>query len=197
LVAVCCAAPEFAYTASGVNTDPAIDNPGLDITRYAMPPPDINARPVTQARQAVAQRQAAPVDSANPLWGIPLSTLTATRDRPLFTPSRRPPAPVVASAPVVVAPPPPPPALERVNLDLVGTIASETESIAVFTDQGTHDALRLRTGEGHDGWILQSVARGVAILQKGIHSETLQFPKPSTPTGPSTALSVPKAFFQH
>jgi len=197
LVAVCCAAPEFAYTASGMNTDPAIDNPGLDITRHAMPPPDINARPVTQARQAVAQRQAAPVDSANPLWGIPLSTLTATRDRPLFTPSRRPPAPVVASAPVVVAPPPPPPALERVNLDLVGTIASETESIAVFTDQGTHDVLRLRTGEGHDGWILQSVARGVAILQKGVQSETLQFPKPTAPTGPSTALNVPKAFFQH
>jgi hypothetical protein len=196
LVALCCAAPEFAYTASDLNTDLAIDNPELDITRHAMPPLDVTARPMTRAPQAAAQQQAAPVDSANPLWDISLSTLTATRDRPLFTPSRRPPAPAVADAPVVAAPPPPPPPPERPSLDLVGTIASETEGIAVFTVQGTHDAIRLRTGEGHDGWILQSVARGAAILQKGSHSASLQLPKPSAPTGPATALNMPKELFQ-
>ena len=47
--------------------------------------------------------------SGNPLWAIPLSALTATRERPLFLPSRRAPAPAVAGTPVVVAPPPPPP----------------------------------------------------------------------------------------
>src|SRR4051794_9583272 len=32
--------------------------------------------------------------SGNPLWAIPLKSLSFTRERPLFTPSRRPPAPV-------------------------------------------------------------------------------------------------------
>src|SRR5215212_880442 len=45
----------------------------------------------------------------NPLWGIPLKSLSLTRERPLFTPSRRPPAPAVANveaARPVVAPAP-------------------------------------------------------------------------------------------
>src|SRR5262245_13797637 len=38
----------------------------------------------------------------NPLWAIPMSSLPVTRERPLFLPSRRPPAaPAVAGPPVV------------------------------------------------------------------------------------------------
>src|SRR5881396_2769728 len=63
--------------------------------------------------------------SGNPLWAIPLSALTATRERPLFLPSRRAPAPAVANTPVVAAPPPPSPAQpEQPPLTLVGAIAS-------------------------------------------------------------------------
>ena len=80
LIALCLSAPAFAYTASGVDdaTNPGIDNPGLDVTRHAMPPPDVTAKPAET-----------PTVAANPLWAIPLSALTATRTRPLFTPSRR------------------------------------------------------------------------------------------------------------
>ena len=54
--------------------------------------------------------------AANPLWAIPLDSLTATRERPLFSVSRRPPpAPVAAAAPIVEAPPPPPPPSEPRN----------------------------------------------------------------------------------
>lgn len=195
LMALCCVVPAFAYTISGVSdkTDPAMDNLGLDISRHAMPPPDVTARPATPAPQAAARR-GAPSDSANPLWAIPLSRLTATRNRPLFTPSRRPPAPAVANAPVVAPqPPPPPPVPEHPNLILVGTVARETEGIAVFTDQGTHNAIRLRTGEGHDGWILQSVAPREAILQKGNQSETLQLPKLTATPGPLQVPNTPPA----
>jgi general secretion pathway protein N len=186
LIMPCCAVPAFAYTVSGVNTDPAIDNPRLDITRYAMPP-DVTPRTTPLATQLATRRGTS--DSANPLWAIPLSGLMATRDRPLFSPSRRSSAPVLISTPVIATqPPPPPPALERPNLDLVGTVARETEAIAVFTDQGTHNAIRLRTGEGYNGWILQSVAPRVATLQKGNHSETLQLPKS---TGPFATLRAP------
>jgi hypothetical protein len=47
LIALCLSAPAFAYTASGVDdaTNPGADNPGLDVTRHAMPPPDVTAKP--------------------------------------------------------------------------------------------------------------------------------------------------------
>jgi hypothetical protein len=187
LIALCLSAPAFAYTASGVDdaANPGADNPGLDVTRHAMPPPDVTAKPA-----------AAPTVSANPLWAIPLSALDATRNRPLFTPSRRPPAPVVASIPVATqGPPPPPPAApEHPNLVLVGTVAGENEGLAVFVDSATRDTVRLRIGEGHSGWILQSVERKTATLQKGQRSETLGLPRPDTPQNAApvvTALPPP------
>ena len=170
VIALCLSAPAFAYTASGVDdaTNPGIDNPGLDVTRHAMPPPDVTAKSTET-----------PTVAANPLWAIPLSVLTATRMRPLFTPSRRPPAPIVtnAPAPVVLRTSPPPPAVpEHPNFVLVGTVAGENDSVAVFIDNATRDAMRLRAGEGHSGWVLQSVNRRTATLQKGSQTETLELP---------------------
>jgi hypothetical protein len=188
LIALCLSAPAFAYTASGVDdaASPGIDNPGLDVTRHAMPPPDVTAKPAET-----------PAVAANPLWAIPLSALTATRTRPLFTTSRRAPAPVVASVPVAAPrpPPPPPPAVsQHPDLTLVGTVAGENEGMAVFIDTATRDTVRLRTGEGHSGWILQSVERRAATLQKGEQTETLAMPKPTDKQAPApvvTALPPP------
>jgi hypothetical protein len=169
LLALGLAAPALAVTPGNDATSLGIDSPTLDVTRHAMPPPDVTAKPVPAAV------------SANPLWAVPLSALTGTRDRPLFSPSRRPPPPAIANAPVVAAPPPPPPpaALQRPNLVLVGTVAGGNESVAVFVDGATHNAVRLRTGEDHLGWVLQSVDRRTATLQKGDRSETLEMPKPA------------------
>jgi general secretion pathway protein N len=172
LIALCLSAPAFAYTASGVDdaNNPGIDNPGLDVTRHAMPPPDVTAKPAET-----------PTVAANPLWAIPLSALAATRNRPLFTPSRRPPAPAAASVPVAARAPPPAPAAvpQHPNLTLIGTVASESEGVAVFIDTTTRDAVRLRTGEGHSGWVLQSVERRAATLQKGDQTEILALPRPT------------------
>jgi general secretion pathway protein N len=180
LIALCLSAPAFAYTASGV--DDATDNPGLDVTRHAMPPPDVTAKPTET-----------PTVSANPLWAIPMSALSATRARPLFTPSRRPPPPpVVASVPVAAPrpPPPPPPVVpEHPNLTLVGTVAGENEGVAVFIDPTSRDTVRLRTGEGHMGWILQSVERSTATLKKGDQTETLGLPRPTAAPGPAPVIS--------
>jgi general secretion pathway protein N len=185
VIALCLSAPAFAYTASGVDdaTNPGADNPGLDVTRHAMPPPDVTAKPAET-----------PTVAANPLWAIPLSALTATRTRPLFTPSRRAPAPVVASVPVAAPqPPPPPPALpQHPNLTLVGTVAGENEGVAVFIDTTTRDTVRLRTGEGHSGWILQSIERRTATLQRGDQTETLAMPKPmDTPATAPVITALP------
>ncbi len=184
LIALSLSAPAFAYTASSVDdaANPGLDNPGLDVTRHAMPPPDVTAK--------LAET---PPVAANPLWAIPLSALTATRMRPLFTPTRRAPAPVVASVPVSAPrpPPPPPPAVpQHPNLTLVGTVAGENEGVAVFIDTTTRDTLRLRTGEGHSGWILQSVERSTATLQKGDQTETLALPRPSAMQAPAPVVST-------
>jgi general secretion pathway protein N len=183
LIALCLSAPAFAYTASGVDdaANPGADNPGLDVTRHAMPPPDVTAKPAEP-----------PTVAANPLWAIPLSALTATRARPLFTPSRRAPSPVVASVPVAAPrPPPPPPAVpHHPNLTLVGTVASENEGVAVFIDTATRDTVRLRTGEGHGGWVLQSIERRAATLQKGDQTETLAMPKPTATHAPAPVVSI-------
>jgi general secretion pathway protein N len=183
VIALCLTAPAFGATMPGIDATTGADNGGLDVTRHAMPPPDVTA-----------QSQAAPAPSANPLWAIPLSALTATRNRPLFTPSRHPPAPIVVNAPAAPAPPPPPApaAPQHSNLVLVGTVAGENDSMAVFIDNATRDAVRLRAGEGHAGWVLQSVDRRTATLQKGGQSETLELPKlgaaqPAPGSAPSPA----------
>jgi len=118
--------------------------------------------------------------SANPLWAIPLSRLTATRDRPLFLPSRRAAVPGVAAAPVAAPAPsaPSPTEPERPALTLVGAIASETEGFAVFVDQATNTVIRLRTGQDHQGWVLRAVKGREATLVKASVSTTLMLPEP-------------------
>ncbi|HEY5306353.1 MAG TPA: hypothetical protein VIJ52_06770 [Pseudolabrys sp.] len=129
------------------------------------------------------QTKAAPVTGpmGNPLWAIPLSSLSITQKRPLFTPSRRPPAPVVIAPPrpvvqrKVVAKPAEP---EHPRLMLIGTVVGESEGIGVFVDETTKGFIRLKTGEGHAGWILRSVKTREATLEKDHQTETLSLPSP-------------------
>jgi hypothetical protein len=80
--------------------------------------------------------------SANPLWAIPLTQLSGTRDRPIFSPSRRPVPAAVAPEPVVAraAPPPRKRQPELPPLSLVGTIASGDEGFGIFLDPSTKAA---------------------------------------------------------
>ncbi|SDN38811.1 hypothetical protein [Afipia sp. GAS231] len=118
--------------------------------------------------------------SANPLWGIPLASLSATRERPIFSVSRRPPPPAVASASVTKAPPPPPKPLpiERPQLSLVGTIASGDQGFGIFVDQTTKAALRLRIGDYYQGWKLRSVRGREVTLERDQETAILSLPQP-------------------
>jgi hypothetical protein len=125
---------------------------------------------------------AEPVLSGNPLWAIPLRQLSATHERPLFAPSRRPP-PVAATNTYQLAsvPPPAPPKAvepERPQLSLVGTVAGEAEGIGVFLDQAGKTVLRLKTGENHKGWVLRTVTRRTVVLAKGFTIVELTLPAP-------------------
>jgi hypothetical protein len=61
------------------------------------------------------------------------------------SPSRRPPS---ASVAVIPPPPPKPKAAEQLQLSPVGMAIGATQSIGVFADQTTNEAVRLRVGEG-------------------------------------------------
>jgi len=155
-----------------------------------LPPSNVVPAPVDVAPTLRTERPADP--TGNPLWGIPLSSLTATRERPIFLPSRRAPAPAVAGTPVVVAPPPPPATDEHPPLTLVGVIAGDDEGFAVFLDQATNNVVRLKTGQDHQGWVLLSVKGREATLEKNKKTATLTLPVPTTASlGDTASLPVP------
>lgn len=133
------------------------------------------------------------VPSANPLWAIPLSQLPITRDRPIFSVSRRPPAPPAAAKPIA-AKAPPPKVPERPQLSLVGTIASGEEGFGIFLDQATKTALRLKIGEDHHGWKLQSIRGREVTLEKDQQTSVLTLPAPVGEEGIVHPVSLPVWF---
>jgi hypothetical protein len=122
-----------------------------------------------------------PALSANPLWAMPLAQFPVTRERPIFSSSRRPPPPAVAPAAAVpkVAVVPKPREPERPQLTLVGTAASDEEGFGIFLDQSTKVVFRLRVGEDYQGWRLRSVQGREAILEKDQQLVPLALPQPS------------------
>ena len=159
-------APESALNPGAL--EPAVDRPAVPVARERGP-------------------------SGNPLWGMPLRVLTATRERPLFSPSRRPPAPPVVAAPAppprpVAAPKPPEP--EHPLLTIVGTIVSASDGIAVFIDQATNGVIRLHTGQDHDGWVLRSVRGREAMFEKADRNATLALPAPGALVGQAPGAPI-------
>lgn len=130
--------------------------------------------------------------AGNPVWAIPLSKLSETRDRPIFSPSRRPPptiaAPIYtpASIPRIAKAEP-----ERPPLTLVGTIAGENDAIAVFVVRGTGTVVRLHPKDSHEGWILRSVQGREATLEKGSESSVLALAPPGGAPEQLTAQAEP------
>ena len=122
----------------------------------------------------------------NPLWTIPLNTLSATRERPLFTPSRRP-ATQAAPAAIANVPPPPPPAAEpeQLGLRLLGTIAGRNDGIAICLNLATSEVVRVRTGESFEGWNLRTVRGREATFEKASRQEVLALPSPDDPRQPA------------
>jgi hypothetical protein len=180
-------------SASGV-ANPA----GLDISETGTAP-DGMQQSSAQAQQPPGEQTAQP-RSGNLLWGIPLKLLSATRDRPIFSASRRPPpTPAAPVAVVVIRPVQAPKPPERPQLSLVGTIINGADGFAIFLDQSTRAPLRIRMGAGYQGWMLRQIEARSVTLQKGDDVAVLSFPPPATnppiPAGPSLAQipSVPAA----
>jgi hypothetical protein len=138
------------------------------------------------------------VKAGNPLWAIPLSTLSATRDRPLFSSSRRPP-PAVAAAlpppPPIMAEPPAPPLPPPFTL--LGTIVGSRLRLAVFLNDRSKAVTRIREGESDSGWTLRSVDQRSVILENDGRMVTVELPIPGSVAGvpPPAASSAPQSVF--
>jgi hypothetical protein len=137
--------------------------------------------------RALASEADAPAPStaasleANPLSAITPEALSATRDRPLFSPSRRPPPPIVVVAPTtkpVVTIETKPAAPERPPFVLLGTIVGMAARVALLQDRGDNAVVRLREGESQAGWRAFKVDARSIVLRKGENSATLELPKP-------------------
>ena len=117
--------------------------------------------------------------SANPLWGMSVKQFSVTRERPIFLPSRHPPAPPPSAITVAkAAAPPKPKEPEQPQLSLVGTISGDDAKFGIFIDQATNAVVRLKLGEDFQGWELRSVqGRGVAF-QKNQQSFVVSLPQP-------------------
>jgi hypothetical protein len=140
--------------------------PASNVVQITIPPPP--AAPPPSERTL----------SANPLWAMPLKQFSATRERPIFLPSRRPPAPAVTTAVVpktIVVPKPKEP--ERPQVSLVGTISGDDEKFGIFIDLSTKAVIRLKLGEEFQGWKLQSVQGREAALEKDQQVVTLMMPQ--------------------
>jgi general secretion pathway protein N len=159
---------------------------------------DITPQPApwTAKKQAPAAKEQT-VGSGSPLWAIPIKSLSATRDRPIFSPSRRPPPAVVAAPriepPRPAAKPPEPP--EQPRLTLLGTVVGESQSIGIFLDDTTKDVVRLKMGEGRRGWDLRSVRGRDVTLEKNSRAIIVALPPPDPaapqPLAGTSGASVP------
>jgi general secretion pathway protein N len=166
-----------------------IDMSDTDAAADARPQPSPPAQD-----QRVAQTGQPP--SGNPLWGIPLKQLSATRDRPIFSPSRRPPpAAIPVTAVATSLPVQAPKQPERPQLSLIGTIVSGDDGFAIFVDQTTKAPLRIKLGAGYQGWMLRQIEARSVTLQKGEEVVMLSFPERTndrnTPAGAEFARTLP------
>src|SRR4051812_43048201 len=130
--------------------------------------------------------------SGNPLWSIPLSVLTATQERPIFSASRRPPPRAVAGPPVqpAIVPVAKPAEPERPALALIGAVVGESDAIAVFLDRTNQKIVRLRAGDAHAGWVLSSVLGREVTLKKAEQTEVLVLQRQEGPGSPAMS-SIP------
>jgi hypothetical protein len=145
------------------------------------------AAPQPTAPENPDQRQRPP--PGNPLWRIPMSSLSATRERPLFSASRRPPLPP-PSPPAANAAPSPPAELERPPLTLQGTAIGKPRDIALLLDETAKGSVRLHVGEAAEGWYLRSVDRRTVAVEKDSRIVVLSLPAPgAAPSSPPALAS--------
>jgi general secretion pathway protein N len=109
---------------------------------------------------------------------VRLDDLAQTRERPLFSASRRPPPKPVES--VIDTAPPPPPVVELPppSLVLVGVIVGTNAKTIVIRRLQDTKSLRLALDDDIDGWKVASIGLDAVTFQHEERTFSLAFPKP-------------------
>jgi hypothetical protein len=110
--------------------------------------------------EAPARSSAVP---GSPLWAVSLDLLPATRDRPLFSPSRRPPPPPPVSGRIetvaaIPAPSRPP------SVVLLGIVADPDGTWALVRAGGSDKIMHARLGDDIAGWKVSEIESRRLVL---------------------------------
>jgi hypothetical protein len=111
-----------------------------------------HAQPQTQPQVQARAPTTPTAGLASPLAAQPLDHLSATRERPLFSASRRPPPP--PPAPIISAPLPPP---APPNVTLVGIVMDADEARAIVQSGPKNEIRRVRIGDDIGGWKVSQI----------------------------------------
>ena len=128
--------------------------------------PSVDQRPDLSA---AAERSSSP-STLNPLAAVSMSALTNMRDRPIFTPTRRPPQLPSVPTPKLTAEP------SRPELVLLGVITEGTGGLAIFRDEKTQLVLRLQIGQTYAGWTLRKLDHREARFERNDRIAVLTIP---------------------
>lgn len=131
-------------------------------------------------RAALLTISDAVADRGNPLHKFPLSALSGTLARPVFSVSRRPPVPLQPAVP----PPTPTPVIaaitapQRPPWTLIGAIVAPKTSFALLKNLTNQSVLHMRIGQEELGWRVRDITPRSILLEQGAQSITIGFPDP-------------------
>ena len=124
------------------------------------------------AASPAAGDDVAPLPEAASFEMPPLEAFSIVAERPLFSPTRRPPEGEVAAA----AP------RQMLDLTLIGVVLTAEERLAIVTPAGQGNAVRLGVGDSIQGWTLVAVEPERATFERDGEEETLFLAFQTAPT---------------
>lgn len=138
-----------------------------------------------------AMAQSPPADTPARSFAMPpLDELQATRERPLFSPRRRPDEQVVTETerPVTQEAP------ESAPFDLTGIVMGEDRAVAILHNRETQETVHLRQGEAALSWSVAEIAQRHVVLRNEGKQVRLQLfePKPEGADGQAAAQPAPR-----
>ncbi|MEA2984236.1 MAG: ral secretion pathway protein [Alphaproteobacteria bacterium] len=127
--------------------------------------------------------QAPPANAPVQSFALPqLEELRSTRERPLFSPRRRPDAEVAGetqTSPVEESP-------DSLPFELTGVVLGADVAIAILRNRDTQETVQLRQGEALDAWSLEEIASRHVVLRQEDRQVRLELFLP-TPEGSATS----------
>ncbi len=126
--------------------------------------------PSAQRANPQPRPESAPLvrDAAPGVGDQHLAERGAARERPLFSPSRRPPPPPQPALVAAVLPPTPQPVVSAApDLRLVGIVAGTDAAMAMVRRTGEGRSRTLRVGDIVDGWRVSEIGPARLLLRVG------------------------------